>query len=341
LSWAGWVFGRSRKALFAVTVPVMAVLVYSFTRLNLDYALDSLLVVFTTLSLVLTYKILTEGVSKKKIGWITLVSILGMSTKAPFIIFLAISLAAIPLSYLIHEKRNQKVQVARGLMSSFFVLIAVAAAIGWFYYIWNYSAGGSWFTARPPGYTGGRTPQSFGDVMTNQGLWGLFYADYSRYLAISVAIVSFSIAGYFTNSIGAISKFLKDKKTIIMIGLLALSVLGVFATQIEHAVGVGSINFRYMLPAILAFGVFLSYGLLNFSSTRGQLVAVAAIVLGWSSMYARSKGSIESLIAETTANKFPLASVTVYMFIILFIVGSLLLSVALFHLTNTNRSNAK
>jgi len=81
LAWAGWLFGGKRKALFAVAVPALAVLTYRFSRLNTDYALDGLLTLWTTLTLICLYKILQNGLRANYLIFLTLLSVAGMSTK--------------------------------------------------------------------------------------------------------------------------------------------------------------------------------------------------------------------------------------------------------------------
>lgn len=352
LAWAGWVFGGSRKALFAVAVPAVSALSYWILRLNRDYALDAFLAVFTSLTLVILYKIIQKGPKPRYMAGLIVLSICGMSTKAPYIIFLAVSLLAVVISVFMHSKAtfNKKILKCVGLTA--LILGAVALVIGWFYYLWNYRSSGKWFSAFPNSQSGDREYKSFWDVTTSPLLWAIFYARYTAIPIFSAVISSFTIAGYFTMKKVNLLKLKKDKTSVYIILLMALAVTGVIATQLELAIGFGSINYRYLLPAILPIGLYLCYGLLEIKWLRGQLVAAAAIIMSGTTLLAiRVSPTKENLPPGITTwdegikkiYKIGLgygvpASVVVALFA-MFIVGAILLPIALYRLSYYKHKN--
>ena len=328
LSWAGWVFGgRKYREILAVAVPLISVMTYRFTRLNLDYAIDAFLVVLTTLSMIFMYKMLVKGVSWKYGLILSALAVAGMSTKAPFIILLGAILLSFPVSLLLHSKKKEKVkQTAKGVLISIGILSLVLLAIGWFYYNWNYVVHGKWFTARPPDYTGGRISKSVTDVLFGKDFWELFYGDFSRNIAVSVSLASFAVAGYLTMTKDEVQKMISNKRFLSGLGLLLLVFGGIVATQFEHAVGIGAINFRYLLPAILPIGIFLAFGLLQIKSMRGQLVTIFAVLMGWSSIAA--KEGILSVAADNGLSKaVPLG------FLAIFIPGAIFIAISMHKLS--------
>lgn len=332
IAWAGWVFGGDKKHLMTVAVPAVAAIFYRFVRLNLDYSFDALLVIFTTLSLILSYKILTKGLSRNNGIALFVVSVLGMYTKASFIVFLLINLAAIVVSSYLHaHKASKRQDILKGIALAAAILGFVMLSIGWYYYNRNYKASGHWFTPRLDSYTGGRIPKTLREVITSNDLWSLFYGDYSRYLHISVAFLSFGLAGYLTFTKQQLKRAI-NKNTIIIAALFLLAILGTFATQLRHAVGVGSINFRYMLPAMAAFGVVLGYGLLKFELVKGQLVTFFVVLIGLSSVYASFAANPDSPLRNLVRFHWSPSVYIGVMLMILFVVGGGLLARALYAL---------
>ncbi len=335
LAWAGWVFGGKRKELLAIAVPAIAVLTYRFTRLNVDYALDVLLVLLGTLSLVLDYRLLQNGLKKKNLILLGLISIAGMATKAPYIVFLFVSSLAILLAELSHGGKDLRKKILRGFLAVSTLFGVILLLVGWFYWR-NYKYNGGLFSPFPPGYTGGRSVQSLSDVLSNKKIWQLFYLDFSSYASLSLVISSFALAGWLNIGKDRIYKFLKIPINMAAILLMALIVIGIFLTQISHAVGIGSINFRYMLPAILPISLFLSVGLLSFKHARGQLVTLAVLGMGTSSVLVVSQSKIHLLYSAAWQNGLP--SIILTALGLLFILGAVLLSVSLFTLTKNQKT---
>ena len=354
LAWAGWLFGGKRKALFAVAVPALAVLTYRFSRLNTDYALDGLLTLWTTLTLICLYKILQNGLRANYLIFLTLLSVAGMSTKISYVVFLGICVLVVIIANYLHGNQGTRKNVIRGTAIAAGIMVVVVVLIGWYYYFQNYRASGSLVTPIQANLAPNRPYQSYRDILTSSNFWALLYARYSVNIVVSTIITSFTIAGYFSMKKGNLAKLKKNLMTKWTILLMCSAFLGILATQLMLAHPNGSINFRYLLPAILPISLFLAYGLLEFKWLRGQLVALAAIAMAGTTILSIRLAqapdgllqgvklwgkTVDKIYTVTTKNGVP-SYVTTTLFL-MFAIGALLLSVGLYHLSKTQQSNSK
>ncbi|MFZ2125761.1 MAG: hypothetical protein WA087_04230 [Candidatus Saccharimonadales bacterium] len=352
LAWAGWVFGGAKRTLMAVAVPAIGTLMYRFTTLNTIFGNDVLIVLFATLALIFVYKLLKNGLQPKYIVALGLVSVFGMATKATYIVILGISLLAVTVAFILHGKGGLRRRTIYGALISFLIAIVVTLSIGWFYYR-NYQSSGSWFKSSPDDYTGGRVYKSLQDVFRGIKLWELLYTNSSPAPYISTAITSMAVSGFITLKFKTIRSFYKkDRARLIMIIFMILVFIGLFITQIRLAVGYGSINFRYLLPALLPISLFLSYGLLQFKPVRGQLVSLAAITMGLMALLPFTSSSVIGKLLLSVKDtkgyfgKIFMASfnngvpriVTLLLFAF-FIVGSTLLVISLFKLSGIKKQS--
>lgn len=337
LAWAGWLYGGRNKILLAISVPAMSVLIHRYLRLNFDYAVEPLLVLLATLSLILNYKIIEKGVSKKYIMLLTALSVIGMSTKATYLVFFAVSLLSVMVSVYIKNKSLKKMRKALLKSTGLCVVILsiVVVSIGWFYILWNYMTSGNMFAAGPNGYTGGREERSLMDVLTSAKLWSFFYANISATAVSSTVITSFAVAGYFTLTKAKIRRLYRNKSLLLALCMALLALLGMFIVQVKFATGYGSINFRYMLPAVFPIALILSTGLLAFSNIRGQLVVFAAFIMSVGSIYALSGPNLATIAAMSAANGIP--KILPAICLIGLAIGLVLLSISLFVASNNKQ----
>lgn len=330
LAYAGWVFGGNKRELMAVSVPAIGAMFYWYSLVNLVYGgIDTLLMIFATMAMILMYKLIRTGPKPKYIIGLTVVSILGMLTKAPYIVFFALSILSLTYSLAksLTMQTPKKVLIKRaGIVAA--VISVTLVASGWFYYLWNYTAHGSWFTAREPGYTGGRVVKSFSDVILSSDLWSLWVSHYSPSKALSVSLVVAAALGVFVYNTKHIFTWLRNRDNAMVAAILVLSLLGVFATQIEHAVGVGEYYFRYLLPACFSFSLLIAYGLSRYSFLKCQMVAISSILLGTSTILGRSGGSYDKLAHLAEMRGLP--ENTPGLLIIIFLIGSIALACSLY-----------
>ena len=343
LAWAGWVYGKSRKRSLAVAVPAIGVLNYQFLVLNENYALDVLLVFFIVLTFILWHKMLYHGLARRYVGALFLLSVLGMATKATYIVFLALSMLVVMIIGL--RAKTQKLEHIldnAGLVA--LLGVVVLAAIGWFYYYWNYRISGKWYTAALPGDLPSRKIKSLHEVVTSGSLWANFYAKLTSNPHLSEVITAVAgLGGLVGLKRVSIKKLWQEKTTLILVALMILATVGTLGTQITHAVGVGNINFRYFLPVIFVFSLAISYGLLRIRFLRGSLVFVAAITMVLTSLmtFANDKtirldlpyvshiaSTWGKLHYELIKNGFPSATLAILAAVI--VIGACLLAVPLF-----------
>ncbi len=331
LAWGAWLTGGKYKEALAVAVPALAVMFYRFTRLNQDYALDALLLLVSTLSLITCIKIIQRGLNRRYMTALTLLSVLGMATKAPYLVFLVTNMLTLVYVATDSAKHISKKHVLRAITLVSVLLFAVVVSIGWFYYFWNYKTNGGWFHSSPPGYTGGRSYQSLTTILLNGKIIQLLYAEYSRNILLSVALSATAVAGYYTLTIREVRRYLQNPKPRAVISLLLLAFVGTLLTQVKFATGYGAINFRYLIPALFPIGLFMAYGLLRFKNLRGLGVTLSAIFLGTSTFTALGGGGIRTLFRMTAGNGLPY--IYTGALLIVFMLGSLALIAALYVLT--------
>lgn len=286
LAWAGWVYGGKRKELFAVAVPAVAGASFQVTSLNQNYAVDVLLILLGVLTSIVWYKMLTEGLKTNLVVPLFILSILGMSTKATYIVYLGISIVVLmATAFLKGKSLNAKRLMRRGLLVGL-LLVCVAISIGWFYYYWNYKTSGKWFTGELPGDFGSRTYKSLPTVLTSRGLWANYYQNLTTSPTLSITITAVS-------SIGVLLAASKVKWSHVWknisdsFPLLTLLMLigGTTLTQIGHAWGIGKFGFRYFLPAILAYALFVTFGMLHFKRANGLILGATIIAMVGSSLH--------------------------------------------------------
>ncbi len=337
LAWGSWLVGGKHKELLAVAVPALVVMFYRFTRLNQDYALDALLLLLSTLSLVTCIKIIQKGLSRRYVSALIALSVLGMATKAPYLVFLVTNVLTLTYAATNNPRNLSKKHILKALTLVSMLLFAVVVSIGWFYYFWNYKTNGGWFHSSPPGYTGGRPYQSLSTILLNGKILQLLYAEYSRNILLSVALSATAVAGYYTITVREVRRYLQDPRARAVIVLLTLAFVGTLLTQVKFATGYGAINFRYLIPALFPIGLFMAYGLLQFKNLRGLAISLSSAFLGLSTFTALGGGGFRTLFRMTAGNGLPYAFTGILL--IMFVLGSIALVSALYVLTSPKLAN--
>ena len=176
---------------------------------------------------------------------------------------------------------------------------------------------------------------SLKQVLSNKKLWQMWYYNFSSYARISVLLSAIGLSGWLTVNNRKIKTYFADQANLWIVVILALTLGGVFLTQIRFAMGGGSVNFRYMLPAILSISLVLGYGLLSVRQLRGQLVSLVAILMGGTTLL--QIGHPAKIVKLATVNGVP--SLLTYLILILFPVGVLLLGWSLWSLSGSRSAN--
>ncbi len=300
LAWAGWLYGGRIKNAMAVSVPAIASLTYDFTVLNQNFASDVLLVLLSTLTIVNWYKLINNGLRRRYVASLILLSILGMATKGTYIVFLVANVLALFLAALLYVKGGRARQIYVATKYSALLGLGVLVAIGW-YYVRNRIIAGSWYS-NGAGGAGGRVYKSLHTVITSSTLWGMFYTRLSVGKVWSTIWTVVSLVAVIEAVLSNKLSVQKNKKAITLCCLIGLSVLGIFLTQLVWAIGYGGFYFRYFLPVIGVFGLVISYGLLQFCHWRGQLVTI--LVSGMTLLTVKNipgLSSIKAMIPESAA----------------------------------------
>jgi 4-amino-4-deoxy-L-arabinose transferase-like glycosyltransferase len=355
LAWAGWIFGGKRKALMAVALPAIGAMSFQFINLNQNYALDALLLAIGTLTVITWYKLLKHGLEKRYLVPLFLLSILGMSTKATYVVFLGISILAVFITAFIYGGRDWIRSFIKGSIISVLIFVSVLISIGWFYYYWNYKTSGKWYTGELPGDLGSRPIKSFSTVITHPDLWANFYKRITASATLSTVITAVALIGVAYAAIKTkLRPLRKDRAIFISTILLTLLLIGTTMTQITHAVGKGNFSFRYFLPAIVVYSLFIAYGLLEPKRLRGLLVSVTITAMAITSVIAIAK--LDNTVAmvpevETTnsiyqklniamsSNGFP--EIVLITLLFLLTVGTIVTSFSLFLLSKPNSISQK
>lgn len=285
LAWAGWTIGQNRKHLFAVALPAVGGLYSPLLRVSSDIYNDGLFVLFSILALTLSYKIIQEGPSRRLIGLLSIVSMLGMLSRAAFISVLGISLLSLCVSYIIRAKERSQIvpSLFKGGIASAAVFILVVMASGWFY-MRNYLASGSWSRSGSQDWVAHlREYKSFTDVVTDIQLysaltinpfWQLISSNIN--LLLHGLIVVVALYWLYLSWRKGVMNWDKSKTTISL--LLVLFLLLTMGMQIVHAVGYGQFSARYFLGALLPVSALVTAGLLAWSKLRGILIIGFSLV---------------------------------------------------------------
>lgn len=299
LAWGGWVIGGKRRAMFAIATPAIATALLTFNVAG-DVMNDALCMLFATLALVLSIRVVQRGLSWKYVILLSLVCLGGMASRSSFAATLAVVFLALLIGALVHGKKKdwwRNVLKAGGAAA--IILAVIALGIGWFY-MRNYQLSGSPFRSRPRGSASKILKLNYKtlpDVLTMPSTWDMvtvkFYGrDWklvprvdgrpANYLLSVIVLLYITIcAGLQTWQSRRGVKLV----TWIAIGLLVLQFMLVYGQQIFYAVGYGGLNRRYLLPAWLPFGLFLAVGTLYWQKLRGMAVIFVAF-FGWLSMTA-------------------------------------------------------
>lgn len=299
LAWGGWVIGGKRRALFAIATPAITTALLTFNVAG-DVMNDALCMLFATLALVLSIRVVQNGLSWKYTILLSLVCLGGMASRSSFAATLVVVFLALFAGAFLH---NKKQDWWRGMLkagcAAAIILVVIALGIGWFY-MRNYELSGSPFRSRPRGSASKiiiRDYKTLPDVLTMPKTWDMvtvkFYGrDWKLMPRINNYpvnyILSTAILLYITICVGLQTwQSRRSVKLItwIAIGLLVLQFVLVYGQQIFYAIGYGGLNRRYLLPAWLPFGLFLAVGVLYWRKLRGMAVIVVAF-LGWLSLSA-------------------------------------------------------
>lgn len=285
LAWAGWLFGGSRKALFATLVPFIAVFHPAFIKASGDVNPDALLVLLTILTFIFAYKTLKNGLTTTNFVALLVLSVLGMLTKIAFLPALMVALGALVISPLIRKNKfNFDVRsVSKGLVAAGIVGVAVVAMTGWFYYGHNYEASGSFTRAGSQEWISDRRDyKTLDEVLTSRylvlAMMPISVTAVHPYWIFLLALVSLTALTWWLLTKGRWKVFINQKHVTFIVLFLVLHFMVLFLGQISHAVGYGQLSARYFLPGTLLSSLVFAYGYAALTSITAYLALLFTLL---------------------------------------------------------------
>jgi len=296
-AWAGWILGGDNNVIMAVALPAVGTSLVPFIKVSADIMNDSLLILSTILALTLSSLIIRQGLKSKYLIALSIVCLIGMSSKATFMGVFALSPVTIFVGSFINAPQKTKLkEMLKGFGWIAIIVLVVLAGIGWFYYR-NWSMSGLWYRSGPQSWAAeyqNRPYTSLSEVIVHPKLWSLIpgYLHGNPWSGgpkiLEMTINSFS--SRFLFSMGLIGMMIsairnrvwgnRDVRMWLVAGILIVYSALVFAEQIVHATGYGAINMRYMLPLWLPLTLFLCVGVASIKRLRG-IGIIAIIIINW------------------------------------------------------------
>lgn len=290
-AWAGWRLGGRDRARLAIALPAIAGSSVVFVRLTGDIYNDLLVTLFSTQAVALSFLLLREGFRPRAVGALAAICALGMASKATFLFALVIALGSTFLAVLGDGVRPFASRLSRATGLSM-ALAAVAILPSFWFYLGNYRWSGSWFLAAPKMQVQGRVEYTALDVLLSENYWllmpsGLLGGKWlppwpNQQLSLWLFLLC-AVAVFYLVSVRSGWKHVLRLDRVALAWLVIVAhFAGLMLAQFSHKVGWGQLNFRYLLPAMLAIGLFLAVPAVAWRRLSGLLVSgiVGLMVLG-------------------------------------------------------------
>lgn len=352
LAWGGWLIGGRYREYFAIATPAFSILITPFIRVVADVLNDPLVVLLSTSALVITIASLKLGPSTGRSIALVAICSMGMLTKATFLSTLLLVMFFLAVAYYIHNKDKIKA-LKYTLVTNVSILASVIVTSGWFYWR-NFQISGSPMRAFPKYELIGRDKNSLTDLLLDPHFWAVIPEGLFGNFRGNISIVQpLSLLVFFIACIGMsmmVARFIKSRKissvvrskSHIIIGsilaLMLLQIAAVYAQQLQHSIGWGLINLRYLLTALLPIGLFFAVAGLALKSYVKYIVPVMIVIYGIAAIrdivYFRTKFDvdIDGIIQSTSSNGF--SPYVICLFIIVLMIGVALVFVSTRDITN-------
>ena len=289
IAWFGWQFGGRYRDTLAVALPAVSTLSVPFVRFSAEAYNDVPVTMFAALAITVAAHIVRDGPRRGRMISLAAIAVLGVATKATFIIVLGVVLAGVVAAVIIHGHGSMWRRLRRGVLLASPVLAAPILAMGWFYW-WNYQRSGSPVRAFPKFEHLGREYLDLGELLTNADFYGLFFAralgnnDWgwpptNFAVSLAVSIVS-ALAAVVALALHRPWRGERFRVSAVIGAMVAAVLLGVYVAQGYQAIGYGTLNFRYLLPASIAFGFMWGWGWLALGRRWSIAIPVQMLILG-------------------------------------------------------------
>lgn len=295
-SWAGWVYGKTRRKEFAIAVPAVLASLTPFIIVSSMIFNDVLALLFSSIGLILVAIIIRNGINVRYALMLSAVALLGMASRASFISVLIIILAAIPLAVFLNSKNGIKYKLKLSVLYNLLVLGVIGLGIGWFYKR-NIQLSGNWTQSAPgdwPATILGRHYKTLEEVIASKnfllliptGLYGppsigkaLIFPHIASIVVFMFSIFTATYQAFKNKVLGQL-----DRRDKVIYSLLLLHVGLIIGQQITHAVGYGGLSMRYLLPIWIPLGLTIAYAGLSIKKARGMAILLI-VAAGWLFLY--------------------------------------------------------
>ncbi|NLT25997.1 MAG: hypothetical protein GXX90_05020, partial [Microbacteriaceae bacterium] len=199
IAWFGAQIGGRHRVPVAIGMAAIAGSAFPMIRFGAEIYNDMLVALAAALALALA--LATRIILTGRITWVTgiglaLVSVVGLGTKATFVIPLAVVVGGLVLAALVRRVAGERRAPLRIAFVALGALVAAVAANAWFYLI-NLERSGSLHRSSPKAPVGGRAHRSTADVLGDLDFWavvgrgfiGRAEPDHERFTAMSALVV--------------------------------------------------------------------------------------------------------------------------------------------------------
>lgn len=290
LSWAGSLVSTRRPRAWAIAVPAVVSPVTLFMRVGGSFYIDNLAALFTALTLGVAIQTVRTGVTLRRLIAAAGLAAAGMLTEATFAVTLLVLVSALAVGTWMHDDRPWPARVGRAVVVGCVPLMAAAAASGWFY-LRNKHLTGT-FTGSHSDWSKAhlhRVTTPFSRMATSWDFWKtnlqLFRQNSDLHDWVSPilfgVVAGCALAGWLVQL--ARRRFAGvDPKIAVVVLILVLQGLGTVIVDIGFASSGGSINARYLLPALLPLGCLLAAGILALPRYLTGPAMAGFLAIAWS-----------------------------------------------------------
>lgn len=286
LAWLGWMLGGRWRARLAIAVPAAGTATFAYVRYAAEVYNDTLLTTLSLLALALLVRTVLRGISVPPLLLLAVVCVLGLGTKATFVLTLGVVAAGLLVAALVHADGRRARALATGVAAAAAVAVPPVLVWGWFY-ARNAALSGSWYqTTSDDVQVLDRRLRSTGEVLADPDFYLLVPTDlvgdatlaFDRFADRASGAV-FAVAAGLTLAVlilAVVSRRLGGGRfvrpaTLLATALVLGHLVGSYLVQLSHASGYGAYNWRYFMPSTAAVALILGLG----AASLGRLSAVA------------------------------------------------------------------
>jgi len=287
MSWAGSLVSTRRRLAWAITVPAVVAPMTLFMRVGGSFYIDNLAVFFSALALGVAILVVRFGLTPRRVVAAAALAAAGMLTDASFAVTLLVLSGALVLGVWLHDDRKWRARIVRSAVVGAIPLLAAAAASGWFY-LRNKHLTGS-FTGSHSEWSKAhlhRVTTPFSQVATSERFWKanlqLFRQNAGLHDRISPILIAVTVGCAVAGWLIQLTRRRFDRRMAAVVLVLVMQGLGTLILEIGFTSSGGSINARYLLPALLPLGCLLAAGILALPRYLAGPALAAFLAFAWS-----------------------------------------------------------